>query len=154
VAALTLISASSPATAGEENTKLALGTDYLFQRVDIDTSASFAAHAISLTISLDNKGGKGVLGIDPNSSRFNAFGDQAGHTEIATRSLDVTLHALAIEDSGKKGRRLYEIKGAGLKRRLFLVLAREKTDAHRLLVADEDGTVTRVFPLCGVAKGK
>jgi hypothetical protein len=87
---------------------------------------------------------------DPNSTRFNKFGDEGGYTEIATRSRDVTLSALELEDPTKKGRRLYEIKGEGLKGRLFLVLAREKTDAHRLLVAQEDGTVKQVIPLRGV----
>ena len=135
-------------------TKLALATDYLFQRVDIDVTASLGALRVSLDITLDDKGGKGRMGFDPNSTRFNKFGDEGGYTEIMARSRDVTLSALELEDPTRKGRRLYEIKGEGLKGRLFLVLAREKTNSHRLLVADKDGTVRRVLPLRGVAKGQ
>src|SRR5262249_28891796 len=97
----------------EEGTKLSLTTDYLFQRVDIDVTGSFGAHTISLNISVDDKGGKGSLGLDPNSTRFNKFGDEGGYTEIATRSRDVTLSEIEREDPAKKGRRLYEIKGEG-----------------------------------------
>jgi RNA polymerase sigma factor (sigma-70 family) len=138
----------------EEGAKLSLTTDYLFQRVDIDVTGSLGAHTVSLNISLDDKEGKGSMVFDPNSTRFNKFGDEGGYTEIATRSWDVTLSALELEDPTKNGRRLYEIKGEGLKARLFLVVARERTDSHRLLVAEKDGTVKQVIPLREVAKGQ
>jgi hypothetical protein len=144
--------AAKPAAAEEKGADLSLETDYLYQRVDIDTTGSFGAHRIRLNVSLDDKGGKGAMEFDPNSTRFNVFGDEAGYTEIATRSVDVTLSALEREDSTGKGRRLYEIKGEGLKERLFLVLAREKTSSHRLLVADKEGKVKLVFPLRGAAR--
>jgi len=153
LAALALVSTSSPATAEEDGRRLSLATDYLFQKVDIDTS-SLPTHRISLNITLDDKRGKGTLGIDPNTTRFNVFGDEAGSTEIATRSSDVTLSALEREDSTGKGRRLYEIKGVGLKGRLFLVFAGERAESHRLLVADKDGTVKQVLPLRRVAQDK
>lgn len=153
LAAFALVSTSIPATAGEDGRRLSLATDYLFQKVDIDTS-SLPTHRISLSVTLDDKGGKGTLGIDPNTTRFNVFGDEAGFTEIATRSRDVTLAALEREDPTGKGRRLYEIKGEGLKGQLFLVLAGERTESDRLLVADKEGTVKQVLPLRRVAKDK
>src|SRR5258708_3402365 len=89
---------------------LALRTDYLLHRVCI-VDGSLCAHTINLRVALDGKSGKGSLGVDPNIQRFDAFGDDAGNTEIATRSVDVTLVAVDRDDSTKKGRRLYEIKG-------------------------------------------
>jgi hypothetical protein len=152
-ATFALVAAATPAPADEGGTQLSLATDYLVHPVDVD-AGPFGAHTLRLSISVDDKGGKGRLGIDPNTTRFNVYGDETGYTEIATRSIDVTVSAVEREDPTSKGRRLYEIKAEGLKGRLFLVLAREKTGTHRLLLADTDGTVRQVFPLRGAAKDK
>jgi RNA polymerase sigma factor (sigma-70 family) len=144
---------AKPEVADKKGTTLSLATDYLFERVDVDVTGSLGAHRISVNISLDDKGGKGSMEFDPNSSQFNKFGDEGGRTEIKIRTWDVTLSPLEFEDPTKKGRRVYEVKGEGLKERVFLVVAREETGESRLLVADKDGMVQRVLPLRGVAQG-
>jgi hypothetical protein len=133
--------------------RLSLRTDYLPQRVDIG-DASLGARTIRLNIALDDKGGKGVLILDPNFIMFDAFGDEAGSTDIATHSVDVTLSVVERNDPARKARRLYEIKGEGLKVRLFLVVSRERTIPHRLLVAEKDGSVKQVFSLHDGGKGE
>jgi hypothetical protein len=82
----------------------------------------------------------------PRQAARGATGDTPAHAAGARN-----VHG---PDPIGKGRQLYEIKAEGLKGRLFLVVAGEKTGTHRLLLADADGTGRQVFPLRGAAKDK
>src|SRR6266480_2362976 len=93
LAALVVVPASSCVAAEEGAGKLSLTTDYLFERVHV-AKTPFGGHWLVLNVTLDAKGsGKGTLVIDPNSQRFNEFGDTADVTEIATSSVDITVEA-------------------------------------------------------------
>ena len=133
--------------------KLALSTEYLFQRIEL-SDRSMGAHLIHLQVTLGEKGGKGQITLDPNINDFDAFGDVAGSTEIGYHPIEIMLSPVAKEDPAKKGRRLFEIHGVGGQGRLFLVVPPEKTGAHRLLVATKDGTVKHVFSLHQIVKAK
>ena len=148
--ALLVIVAAAAWAGGEATAKACrewtLTTDYLFQRLEID-DVSLGGHIINLSLSLDEKGGNGTLTIDPNIQKYDLFGDESGNTEIATRSMAISLAALTVEDPANKGRRLYEIKADKLKGRLFLVAGANRLTPVRLLVAEKDGVVKHVFPL-------
>jgi hypothetical protein len=148
---LVLISASSPAVAEGEDTKLSLTTDYLCERIDV-AKTPFGGHWLRLNVTLDNVGGgKGTSVIDPNSQGFNHFGDPKGVTEIATFSVDITVEAVKVEDPAQKGRRLYELKGSELETRLFLVVSPRDAGPSRLIVRGKDKDY--VFPLTGGVLG-
>ena len=153
-AALGAIPAATLAAAEDkEGTKLALATYYLFQKVDVANARP--ARRIGLNVTLDEKGsGKGFLVLDPNIEQHDLFGDVVGETEIAIRTVAITLTAVAADDPAKKGRRLYEIKGEELKSRLFLVVSPPEAGAPRLVVANPDGIVQYSFPLQGSSKGQ
>jgi serpin B len=147
LAALVVIPASSSPAAAEGPTRLSLTTDYLFKRVDV-AQTPFGGHWLLLDIALGKAGrGRGLLTIDPNTQRHNGFGDPGVATEIATSSVDIMLEAVKLADPTRKGRQLYEIKGKGLKGRLFLVVSPRDAGPHRLLIGDNDGSVRYVIPL-------
>jgi len=150
-AALILVSAPSPAAAEEGGTKLSLTTDYLSERVDV-AKTPFGGHWLRLNVTLDDKGGKGKLEIDPNIQGHNEFGDPTSVTEIATKFVDITLEAVKQEHPAKKGRRVFEIKGDDLKSRMFLVVSPKAAGPNRLIV---HGKVKGyVFPLQDAGKAK
>jgi hypothetical protein len=135
----------------ERPTKLFLTTDYLSERIDV-AKTPLGGHWLRLNVTLDNVGGgKGTLVIDPNSQRFNHFGDPKCATEIATFSVDITVEAVKMEDPAQKGRRLYELKGSELETRLFLVVSPLEAGPSRLIVRGKDNYY--VFPLQGEVLG-
>ncbi len=130
---------------------LALGSEYQAQPVSVWGTKGYK---FSLSVTLEKKDGQGSLSIDPNINWFDEFGDDAGGTEVAIRTKNIILAAVNKEDPTGAGRRLYEISGAGLTERLFLVVPGPKGGTHRLLVADEKGKVRHVFPLRTADKRK
>lgn len=140
-ALLFLPAPSSAAVEDKEGTKLALTTGYLSQR--------FAgAHRIMLKATLDDKGGKGTLALDPNTYTLSQFGDHGIGTLIGFQPFKVSLEVVQVEDPAQKGRRLYEIKGPlpdQVKSRLFLVVPAKGAGSYRLISQDKGGF--RVAPL-------
>jgi hypothetical protein len=130
-----------PVMAAEANLSLTTG---FFDRWVVLPDAPRGVARFGLQVTLDAKGGEGILELDPNVASYNRFGDlvdPAGVTEIAPIRVKVTLRA---EETDRKGRRLYRIEGKGLRSRLALVLAR---GGDRLLILDQSGNVRDVFPL-------
>jgi hypothetical protein len=137
-AALVLVSSSNPAGAEEAGTKLSLTTEYLYEKV-------IGGHWLRLNVTLDDKGGKGKLEIDPNYPVYNEFGDPMGFTEIAPQFVDITLEAVKLDDPAKKRRRVYEVQGKDVKSYLSLVVSSTEAGPHRLIVHVEKRVY--VFPL-------
>src|SRR5262245_33796634 len=88
--ALSLTSAP-PVMAAEVN--LSLTTGY-FDRWVVFPEAPRGVARFGLQVTLDAKGGEGILELDPNVASYSRFGDldrAAGTTQIAPRRLKVTL---------------------------------------------------------------
>ena len=136
-------SAAWGAGARDTGTKLSLSSGYgrglLGER----------AASVHLSATLDAQGGgKGKLSLDPNSKGFDRFGDFTGMTtEIAVQELPVTLEEVKAKGQPKGGRRLYEIKGHRLDKRLFLVVPAKGGTTYRIVSADKAGEVQEVLLL-------
>jgi hypothetical protein len=144
-----LTAAPAPADAGGEGrpgTLLSLATDYLHHPVELAVGAP-GARRVSLDVDLRGKTGRGTLVLDPNRPDYNSFGDVTGVTQMADARIEIRLTAVEVDEPASKGRRLYEVRGDGLRGRLFLVVAVTENGPSRLVVADLDGNPRMVLPL-------
>lgn len=122
--------------------KIALKTVYLHDVLE-------KAHCVMLKGELDDRGGgKGKLILDPNTCSLNDFGDRANCTKMAYIVYDVTFHGVKLADPSGMERKLYEISGAKLANKLFLVVPTKKGKGGRFrLVSKDRSGVNRVVTL-------
>lgn len=122
--------------------KIALKTVYLHNVLE-------KGHGIMIKGELDNRGGgKGKLILDPNTCSLNDFGDRANCTKMAYIFYDVTFKGVKLADPSGMERKLYEISGAKLANRLFLVVPTKKGKGGRFrLVSKDRSGVNRVVTL-------
>jgi hypothetical protein len=112
------------------------------------TSANIIEGTKTLRVSLQlGAQDKHTLTLDPNTVIFDAYGDEAGSTEIAERRIVVSLKKVALDDPNKQGRQLHEVEGENLKGRLFLAFAPKAYSPYKLIVKNKDGKIETVIPL-------
>lgn len=95
-------------------------------------------------------GSRADLELDPNYLSFDAFGEIALTTAMASFPIAARLRPVAVSDPRRRGRRLVEIvPQQALRERFLLVLAPNQAGPHRLVVREPgaNGAVRQVAPL-------
>jgi hypothetical protein len=133
--AATADNTSRAADEKDKDTKLALSSGYGHGL------PGTRARSVHLSATLDDKGGgDGTLILDPNRLEIDRFGDFTGKsTTIAVQELKVTLEEVKLKDPPKGGRKLFEVKGHRLDKRLFLVIPPKGWTTYRLVTVDKEG---------------
>ena len=119
-----------------------LKTAYLQQAVD-------GARQISIQGQL---GGTGQLQLDPNTCGVNQFGDTTVCTRMAPRLVKVELKQAKLADPTGHGRRLFLISGMPGPAKYFLVVPKNRSGIHRLVI--QTGNAHRAITLEPQATGK
>ena len=70
------------------------------------------ARSVSLRVTMDADGGSGVLTLDPNRYRVDAFGDRTVGTKIGLQRIPVRLARANVEDPKNQGRSLLRLEAS------------------------------------------